>query len=127
MGHEKCFKDENRIKEVKGIYVTFWLYDCEADAEIRCRATRLRHWETSSYSYTETQHYLVSRGGKIGFERISKGGVASAAPPFAIYYSRIGCSWIPFNAASNASGMREKSATMLVGLPSGSSCPKGTK
>lgn len=70
----KCFKDENRIKEVKGIYVPFWLYDCETDAEIRCRATRLRHWETSSYSYTETQHYLVSRGGKIGFEKVPVDG-----------------------------------------------------
>lgn len=70
----KCFRDENRIKEIKGIYVPFWLYDCDTDAELRCRATRLRHWETSDYSYTETQHYLVSRSGKIGFEKVPVDG-----------------------------------------------------
>ena len=70
----KSFKSENRIKEIKGIYVPFWLYDCDADADLRCRATRLRHWETSDYSYTETQHYLVSRSGRIGFEKVPVDG-----------------------------------------------------
>lgn len=68
------FKSENRIQEIKGIYVPFWLYDCDADAEIRCRATRVRTWNTSNYTYTETQHYLVSRGGEIGFCRVPVDG-----------------------------------------------------
>ncbi len=64
------FKTENRIKEIKGVYVPFWLYDCDAQAEIRCRATRIHSWETPDYHYTETQYYLVSRGGDIGFEKV---------------------------------------------------------
>ncbi|MDO4321108.1 MAG: hypothetical protein Q4C61_01140 [Lachnospiraceae bacterium] len=64
------FKSENRIKEIKGVYVPFWLYDCEAQAEIRCRATRIHSWETPDYHYTETQHFLVSRGGDIGFDKV---------------------------------------------------------
>lgn len=68
------FRSENRIKEVKGIYVPFWLYDCEAKAEIRCHATRIRSWEAGDYRYTETQHYLVSRGGDIGFEKVPVDG-----------------------------------------------------
>ena len=31
----KAFKSENHISEVKGIYVPFWLYDTDADADIR--------------------------------------------------------------------------------------------
>lgn len=64
------FKTENRIKEIKGVYVPFWLYDCDAQAEIRCRATRIHSWDTADYHYTETQHFLVSRGGDIGFEKV---------------------------------------------------------
>lgn len=68
------FKSESRIQEIKGVYVPFWLYDCDAQAEIRCRATRLRHWETQKYSYTETQHYLLSRAGDIGFDHVPVDG-----------------------------------------------------
>lgn len=68
------FKSENRIQEIKGVYVPFWLYDCDARAELRCRATRLRSWETSKYHYTETSHYLVCRSGEIGFDKVPVDG-----------------------------------------------------
>lgn len=70
----KLFRSENRIKEVKGIYVPFWLYSSEADAEIRCRATKIRTWRTGDYEYTETSHYLVSRGGQIAFDNVPADG-----------------------------------------------------
>ena len=31
----KIFKDENHIDEVKGVYVPFWLFDAEVNADIR--------------------------------------------------------------------------------------------
>lgn len=68
------FKSENRIKEVKGVYVPFWLYDCDAQAEIRCRATKLRCWDSGDYTYTETKYYMVSRGGEIGFDKVPVDG-----------------------------------------------------
>lgn len=70
------FKTENRIQEIKGIYVPFWLYDCDARADIRCRATRVRSWSSGDYHYTETSHYLVSRRGEIGFEKVPADGSA---------------------------------------------------
>lgn len=68
------FKSENRIKEIKGVYVPFWLYDCDASADITCRATRTRHWSRGDYEYTETSHYLVKRGGTIGFDNVPVDG-----------------------------------------------------
>ncbi len=70
----KLFRNENRIKEIKGIYVPFWLYDCDAQADIRCRATRISSWQQGDYMYTETQHYLVARSGDIGFDRVPADG-----------------------------------------------------
>ena len=70
----KYFKTENRIKEVKGLYVPFWLYDSDASAEIRCRATRVHSWSDGDYEYTETEHFLVSRGGDLGFDKVPVDG-----------------------------------------------------
>ena len=64
----KVFKDQNHIDEVKGVYVPFWLFDADADAHVRYKATRVRSWSDSNYNYTETSHYAVIRGGNIGFE-----------------------------------------------------------
>ena len=70
----KVFKDENHIDEIKGIYVPFWLFDAEADASLRYKATRVHTWSDSNYHYTQTHFYLVSRGGSIGFERVPVDG-----------------------------------------------------
>lgn len=70
----KIFKDENHIDEIKGIYVPFWLFDTDADARIRYKATRTRHWSDANYMYKETKYYAVVRGGKIGFNTIPVDG-----------------------------------------------------
>ena len=70
----KAFKTENRIQELKGVYVPFWLYDCEAAADIRCRGTRIRVWRRGDREYTETSHYLVSRSGTIAFDSVPVDG-----------------------------------------------------
>jgi DNA-directed RNA polymerase subunit RPC12/RpoP len=70
----KVFKDENRIEEVKGIYVPFWLFEADADAFIRYHATRVRRWSSGNYDYTETSHYSVLRGGNLGFDWVPVDG-----------------------------------------------------
>ncbi len=44
----KIFKEQNHIDEIKGIYVPFWLFDTDVDAQIRYRATRVRTWVTKT-------------------------------------------------------------------------------
>lgn len=75
----KSFKDENHIDEVKGIYVPFWLFDAEADASIRYRATRTHIWSDSNYNYKRTSYYLVHRSGSLAFERIPVDGSSKMA------------------------------------------------
>ena len=70
----KIFKDQNHIDEIKGVYVPFWLFDTDAEAHIRYRATKVRSWSDSEYDYTETKHYMIHRGGTVGFERIPVDG-----------------------------------------------------
>lgn len=70
----KIFKDQNHIDEIKGVYVPFWLFDANAEANIRYKATRVRTWSDSNYNYTETSFFAVSRGGVVGFERVPVDG-----------------------------------------------------
>ena len=56
------------------IYVPVWLFNADADANIRYKATKVRAWSDSNYNYTETSFYAISRGGKIGFERVPVDG-----------------------------------------------------
>ena len=70
----KVFKDENRIKEVKGLYVPFWLFDADADAFARYKATKTRVWSDSRYNYTETSFFQVVRAGTLGFENVPVDG-----------------------------------------------------
>lgn len=70
----KIFKDENHIDEVKGVYVPFWLFDAEADANIRYKASKVRSWSDSHYNYTETSYYAVRRSGTLTFENVPVDG-----------------------------------------------------
>lgn len=75
----KAFKEENHIDEIKGIYVPFWLFDTDADANMRFRATRVKTWSDSEYNYTKTSHYMVFRAGDIGFEGVPVDGSSKMA------------------------------------------------
>lgn len=70
------FKDQNHIDEIKGIYVPFWLFDADADASIRYRATKIRRWSDSNYNYVETSYFSVIRDGKVCFAGIPVDGSA---------------------------------------------------
>lgn len=70
----KIFKTENHIDEIKGLYVPFWLFDADAHANIRYKATKVRMWSDSDYNYTRTSFYSVRREGNIGFERVPVDG-----------------------------------------------------
>lgn len=74
----KSFKSENRIQEIKGVYVPFWIYDCDIDASFSYDATRSRTWSDSRYIYTKTDHYLVERRAKIHFDKIPADGSTKA-------------------------------------------------
>ncbi len=70
----KIFKDKNHIDEIMGIYVPFWLFDADAEADVVYNATRVKAWSDNDYNYTETSHYKVYRGGNISFSAVPVDG-----------------------------------------------------
>ena len=73
------FKDQNHIDEIKGVYVPFWLFDADVNADIRYRATRIRTWSDANYNYTETSYFSVLRSGTVGFEHVPVDGSSKMA------------------------------------------------
>lgn len=70
----KAFKDENHIQEVRGVYVPFWLFDASAEAQMRYRAVRVRHWSDARYHYTARDHFSVIRCGTMSFDAVPVDG-----------------------------------------------------
>ncbi len=70
----KGFTREQRLERITGVYVPFWLYDCEADFSGSYNATRVRVWSDSKYNYTKTSHYLLKREADAGFTGIPMDG-----------------------------------------------------
>lgn len=70
----KVFMDENRINEIKGIYVPFWLFSGTASADLTFLATQVRLYSDSKYDYTETSYYEVERAGSMSFQYVPVDG-----------------------------------------------------
>ena len=70
----KDFTANNRIEEIQGVYVPFWLYSGSGAADVTFNARNIRTWSDSENNYTETDHYKVERGGTMNFYRVPVDG-----------------------------------------------------
>ena len=70
----KSFAEDNHVDEIKGVYVPFWLFDGEANAVMRFRATRVTSHTSGDYRITHTDHYRVTREGSVTFEKVPVDG-----------------------------------------------------
>ena len=66
----RAFTTDNHIEEIKGVYVPFWLFDGQGDADLNFTATRVSTHRSGDYQVTVTDHYAVRRAGTVDFHRI---------------------------------------------------------
>jgi DNA-directed RNA polymerase subunit RPC12/RpoP len=66
----KGFTNANRIKEMTGMYVPFWLYDIGGNAEVNAIATRVRTYTSGDMIYTETNFYEVFRDINLSYLKV---------------------------------------------------------
>lgn len=70
----KSFKTESHIDGIKGVYVPFWLFDMDVDAEFKYKGVKVRTWSDKDYDYTERSYYDVGRRGSLQFSGIPVDG-----------------------------------------------------
>ena len=68
------FSEANHMDEITGIYVPFWLFDCETSADMAFDATTVTKWRDSAYDNTKIDHYLLQRSGTLRFEKVPVDG-----------------------------------------------------
>ena len=72
------FFTEHTLGKVTGVYVPFWMFDCDCDASILYNAQRVTAWSDSNYNYTKTDYYKLFRSGSVGFANIPVDGSKKA-------------------------------------------------
>lgn len=66
----KEFSKENRIKEVVGMYVPFWLYNLRGQGETKLHCTRSHVFDDGDETVTETSHFDVYRKIDLTFREV---------------------------------------------------------
>lgn len=72
------FKDKKRIEEMSGVYVPFWMFDCDCNATITYDAQKTTLWSDTNYNYTKTDYFRLIRKGHVSFENIPADGSSKA-------------------------------------------------
>ncbi len=78
----KFFTTEQQLEKITGLYVPFWLYDCEGDFSASYKATRIRMWSDRNYNYTKTDHFLLRREAEAAFTGIPMDGSSKMEDAF---------------------------------------------
>ena len=105
----KAFLAENKLDEIKGVYVPHWLFSCDAVVNATYQAEKYRHWSDSKNNYTETTAFNIYRSGSIGFDNVPVDGstkmpddLMESIEPFNINEA------VPFNTAYLAGYLADK-------------------
>ena len=70
----KNFLANNKLEEVKGLYVPFWVYDAEIRADVHYEGIDERTYTRGDTEYTERKYYDVWRNGDISFDHVPADG-----------------------------------------------------
>ena len=68
------FKSEQQLEKMTGLYVPFWIANCDVKADYHATGKVVRSWTSGSYRYTETKEYAVTREAKIFTDGIPADG-----------------------------------------------------
>ena len=70
----KTFTSQSQLMHMAGVYVPFWVADCDINGTMRAVCKKLRSWTSGNYRYTETKEFDVFRQAKLKFEGIPADG-----------------------------------------------------
>ena len=68
------YTSQHRLEKITGMYVPFWLYDCDSKLNGQYKATRVHTWSDAHYIYTKTDHYMLTRNASADFSAIPLDG-----------------------------------------------------
>ena len=97
----KDFLSAAQQEKIVGLYVPFWVTDCDVSADLEALGKKVRSWTSGDYHYTETKEYAVVRRATVALRGLPADGASHiddelmeavepfdyrAARPFAMQY-----------------------------------------
>ncbi|MBR6791878.1 MAG: hypothetical protein IKM49_01980 [Ruminococcus sp.] len=70
----KDFNTDTQLETMTGLYVPFWIADCDMKADYMGSAEKIRRWTSGNYRYTETKYYEIVRSAKVFTDGIPADG-----------------------------------------------------
>ena len=61
------FASPSQLEKITGVYIPYWLVDCDTSGYLTATAKNITMWSNSEYRYTKTDTYSVSRGASMYF------------------------------------------------------------
>ena len=95
------FLSASQREKITGLYVPFWVTDCDVNGEMDALGKKVRSWTSGNYRYTETKEYAVARKATIVLRGLPADGAShidddlmeavepfdyNAVKPFAMQY-----------------------------------------
>ena len=59
------FKTSQQLEKMTGLYVPFWVADCDMKIDYAGIGKKVRHWTSGNYRYTETKEYRITRNARV--------------------------------------------------------------
>ncbi len=70
----KAFRSKQQLERLTGLYVPFWVADCDVSADMHAIGKQIRSWTSGNYRYTETKEFAVHRAADINFAGLPADG-----------------------------------------------------
>ena len=64
------FKNKNKINEMNGVYIPYFMFDCNCGADITYSGQTTSTWSDSKYDYVKTNYFRLYRQGNVGFKNV---------------------------------------------------------
>lgn len=61
------FSAPSQLDKIAGLYVPYWLIDCETHGHLRGTGKKIRSWTQGQYRYTKTDIFSISRSADMNF------------------------------------------------------------
>ena len=73
--HTKCtqkqlpndFSSPSQLENIAGLYVPYWLIDCDTNGYMRATGKKIKTWRQGDYRYTKTDIFTISRAATMSF------------------------------------------------------------
>ncbi|MBE6849102.1 MAG: hypothetical protein E7502_04250 [Ruminococcus sp.] len=72
----KSFTADSQLLHMQGVYVPFWVANCDVHGQMQAVGKKIRSWRSGNYRYTETKEFDVYRDASIQFVGIPADGAS---------------------------------------------------